>query len=33
MGYITTADLERIARSMASSAYGQYLFRVLEHEP
>jgi glucose-1-phosphate thymidylyltransferase len=32
MGYITAADLARIARSMASSAYGQYLFRVLEHE-
>ncbi len=32
MGYITAADLERIARSMASSAYGQYLVRVLEHE-
>jgi glucose-1-phosphate thymidylyltransferase len=32
MGYITAGDLERIARSMASSAYGQYLFRVLEHE-
>jgi glucose-1-phosphate thymidylyltransferase len=32
MGYITAADLTRIAKSMASSAYGQYLFRVLEHE-
>jgi glucose-1-phosphate thymidylyltransferase len=32
MGYITAADLTRIAKSMASSAYGQYLFRVLEYE-
>src|SRR5581483_9960165 len=32
MGYITRADLERLARAMASSAYGQYLFQVLEHE-
>jgi glucose-1-phosphate thymidylyltransferase len=32
MEYITAADLERLARSMASSTYGQYLFRVLEHE-
>jgi glucose-1-phosphate thymidylyltransferase len=32
MGYITAADLERLARAMAASAYGQYLFRVLEHE-
>jgi len=32
MGYITRADLERLARVMASSAYGQYLFQVLEHE-
>jgi glucose-1-phosphate thymidylyltransferase len=32
MGYITVADLARLARSMESSAYGQYLFRVLEHE-
>jgi glucose-1-phosphate thymidylyltransferase len=28
MGYITAADLERLARSMASSIYGQYLFRM-----
>jgi glucose-1-phosphate thymidylyltransferase len=33
MGYITAAELTHLARSMASSAYGQYLFRVLEHEP
>jgi len=32
MGYITVADLARLARSMESSAYGQYLLRVLEHE-
>src|SRR6266496_2188781 len=30
MGYITAADLERLAKSMASSAYGQYLLRLLE---
>jgi glucose-1-phosphate thymidylyltransferase len=33
MGYITAAELTQLARSMESSAYGQYLFRVLEHEP
>jgi len=33
MGYITAADLEQLARGMASSAYGQYLFDLLEHEP
>jgi len=32
MGYITAAELTHLARSMESSAYGQYLFRVLEHE-
>ncbi len=32
MGYITAADLTRLARAMASSAYGQYLLRLLEHE-
>jgi len=32
MGYIARADLEHIARTMASSAYGQYLLQVLEHE-
>jgi glucose-1-phosphate thymidylyltransferase len=32
MGYITAADLERLAKSMASSMYGQYLFRILELE-
>jgi glucose-1-phosphate thymidylyltransferase len=32
MGYITRADLTRLARAMESSAYGQYLFRVLDHE-
>jgi glucose-1-phosphate thymidylyltransferase len=30
MGYINAADLARLARAMESSAYGQYLFRVLE---
>jgi glucose-1-phosphate thymidylyltransferase len=33
MGYITASDLARLARAMGSSAYGQYLLRVLEHEP
>ena len=33
MGYIGAADLARLARAMESSAYGQYLFRVLEQEP
>jgi len=32
MGYITAGDLTRLARAMESSAYGRYLFRVLEHE-
>jgi glucose-1-phosphate thymidylyltransferase len=32
MGYIDAAQLTALARSMSSSAYGQYLFRVLEHE-
>ena len=32
MGYISAADLARLARSMETSTYGQYLFRVLEHE-
>jgi len=32
MGYISESDLGRLARAMASSAYGQYLFRVLDHE-
>jgi glucose-1-phosphate thymidylyltransferase len=31
-GYISAADLARLARAMESSAYGQYLFRVLEQE-
>ena len=33
MGWITAVDLTRLARAMASSTYGQYLFRVLETEP
>ena len=32
MGYITAADLARLARPMASSMYGQYLLRLLEQE-
>src|SRR5947209_1349482 len=32
MGYITAADVRRLATSMGSSAYGQYLLRLLEHE-
>jgi glucose-1-phosphate thymidylyltransferase len=32
MGYIDAAQLTTLARDMSSSAYGQYLFRVLEHE-
>jgi glucose-1-phosphate thymidylyltransferase len=33
MGYITAPDLARLAQTMESSAYGQYLYRVLEQEP
>src|SRR5207302_10651325 len=33
MNYINRADLTRLARAMASSAYGDYLFRLLDHEP
>jgi glucose-1-phosphate thymidylyltransferase len=32
MKYISGVDLARLARAMESSAYGQYLFRLLEHE-
>jgi glucose-1-phosphate thymidylyltransferase len=32
MGYITAADLERLAKAMASSTYGQYLIRLLEQD-
>ena len=32
MGYITAAELERLAVAMETSAYGQYLFSVLEQE-
>jgi glucose-1-phosphate thymidylyltransferase len=32
MGYITAADLARLAANMGSSAYGDYLRRVIEHE-
>jgi glucose-1-phosphate thymidylyltransferase len=32
MGYISAADVTRLATNMGSSAYGQYLLRVLEQE-
>jgi glucose-1-phosphate thymidylyltransferase len=32
LGYISAADVERLARAMQSSAYGRYLLRVLEQE-
>jgi glucose-1-phosphate thymidylyltransferase len=32
MGYITAADVARLAKSMGSSTYGQYLLRILEQE-
>jgi len=32
MHYITAADLERLARAMGSSTYGQYLRRTLDQE-
>jgi glucose-1-phosphate thymidylyltransferase len=32
MGYIKAPDLARLAESMKSSAYGQYLGRVLEQD-
>jgi glucose-1-phosphate thymidylyltransferase len=32
MGYITAADVARLARGMGSSTYGQYLLQVVEHE-
>ncbi len=31
-GYIAAADLTRLAKSMGSSTYGQYLLRILEQE-
>jgi glucose-1-phosphate thymidylyltransferase len=33
LNYITRDDLEALARRMEASAYGQYLARLLEHEP
>jgi len=33
MGYITATDLAQLAQTMAASAYGQYLRRLLEQEP
>jgi glucose-1-phosphate thymidylyltransferase len=32
MGYISAGELHRLARSMESSSYGRYLFRVLDQE-
>jgi glucose-1-phosphate thymidylyltransferase len=32
MGYITAADVARLARAMETSAYGQYLLHLLDHE-
>jgi len=32
MGYITAAETAQLARAMGSSAYGQYLTHMLEHE-
>jgi glucose-1-phosphate thymidylyltransferase len=32
MNYITAGDLERLARPMATSSYGQYLLHVLEED-
>jgi glucose-1-phosphate thymidylyltransferase len=32
MGYISSADLAQLARGKESSAYGQYLLRLLAHE-
>jgi glucose-1-phosphate thymidylyltransferase len=32
MGYITSADVLRLAKPMASSAYGEYLVRLVEQE-
>jgi glucose-1-phosphate thymidylyltransferase len=33
LGWITAADVERIAKPMRDNAYGQYLLRVLTGEP
>jgi glucose-1-phosphate thymidylyltransferase len=33
LGHISASDLARLARAMESSAYGKYLFQVLEQEP
>jgi glucose-1-phosphate thymidylyltransferase len=33
MGWITAADVERIAKPMRDNAYGQYLLRVVAGEP
>jgi glucose-1-phosphate thymidylyltransferase len=32
-GYINAAQLEALAKALGSSGYGQYLTRLLEHEP
>jgi glucose-1-phosphate thymidylyltransferase len=33
MGYVTAADVARLARSMKDNSYGQYLLRLIESEP
>ena len=32
MGYITAADVERLAAPMSNSTYGQYLVEMLRQE-
>ena len=32
MGYITLADLAKLAHSLGKSAYGEYLLRLIEQE-
>jgi dTDP-glucose pyrophosphorylase len=32
MGWITRADLERLAQSLAKSSYGQYLHELLREK-
>lgn len=33
MGYIDAAQVRRIAETMSSNSYGQYLLRMLDHDP
>ena len=33
MGYITAADVRRVAEPMRANLYGQYLLRLLDSEP